>query len=170
VGNKFSRQNGNKNNNRNNNNRDNRNSNNRNVGNGNMKEVFQSFQNNYRVLLDVHAALKANDRELSSDSYKKYKEFDDKCMLIAQKLNSTAARRILTETYSILSGKNQDIKLIQLSQKLHYIANRQTGAGNRSKELAMELSKLCKFLSRQGPEAAELPKMIMEGVVCYVEG
>lgn len=135
-----------------------------------MGEMFLFFRNNYNILLDTYMALKANDRKLDENSRKKFKEFDDNCMTIAQDLNSAAARRILTETYSVLSGENQDIKLIQLSQKLHYIANRQTGAGNRSKELAMELSKLCKFLSRQGPEAAELPKMIMEGVVCYVEG
>ncbi len=135
-----------------------------------MGEMFLFFRNNYNILLDTYMALKANDRKLDENSRKKFKEFDDNCMTIAQDLNSAAARRILTETYSVLSGENQNIKLIQLSQKLYYIANRKSNIGNKSKALAKELSDLCHFLSDKRPEAAELPKMIIEGVVCYVEG
>jgi hypothetical protein len=135
-----------------------------------MEEMFLFFRNNYNILLDTYMALKANDRKLDENSRKKFKEFDDNCMTIAQDLNSAAARRILTETYSVLSGENQNIKLIQLSQKLYYIANRKSNIGNKSKALAKELSDLCHFLSDKRPEAAELPKMIIEGVVCYVEG
>lgn len=135
-----------------------------------MGEMFLFFRKNYNILLDTYMALKANDRKLDENSRKKFKEFDDNCMTIAQDLNSAAARRILTETYSVLSGENQNIKLIQLSQKLYYIANRKSNIGNKSKALAKELSDLCHFLSDKRPEAAELPKMIIEGVVCYVEG
>jgi hypothetical protein len=164
VGNKFNNQGG-----------KNKNNNNKATGdrkpkNKTMGEMFLFFRNNYNILLDTYMALKANDRKLDENSRKKFKEFDDNCMTIAQDLNSDAARRILTETYSVLSGENQNIKLIQLSQKLYYIANRESNIGNKSKALAKELSDLCHFLSDKRPEAAELPKMIMEGVVCYVEG
>lgn len=131
-----------------------------------MKESFQFFRTNYSGIMQAHQSLK-NETEMPSAGFNLYYQFDNYCRDIADGMDKNASRRLLEETLSILQGKNLNTKLITLSQRMNYIANRQTNAW-KAQRLALELSKLSKFLSEKDPKAAEMPLIIMEGVICYV--
>lgn len=132
-----------------------------------MKESFRFFRTNYNGIMQAHHSLN-NETEIPTAGFNLYCQFDNYCRSIAEGMDKSASRRLLSETLNILQGENLNLKLITLSQRMNYIANRQTNAW-KAQRLALELSRLSKFLAEKNPKVAEMPLIIMEGVICYVK-